>query len=121
VEVVRQGLRLLDTGLPIDGLMELGRRYDEAAREVASRAVELFDEGVRKPIRARAQSDEEASELLVAAFRELLPAVPTLVAHHFRRVLLRTAMEHIERVGGDAEIAASRAESRRMREDVVSG
>ena len=32
--------------------------------------------------------DDEAAERLVAAFRELLPAVTSLVAHHFRRVLL---------------------------------
>jgi DNA-binding transcriptional MerR regulator len=61
-------------------------------------------------------SEEEAAERLVAAFRELLPAVTQLVAHHFRRVLLAVAEEHIEAVGGEAEIAASRAESRNLRE-----
>jgi hypothetical protein len=33
---------------------------------------------------------------MVEAFRELLPAVTTLVSHHFRRVLLETAEDHIE-------------------------
>jgi hypothetical protein len=33
---------------------------------------------------------------MVAAFRELLPAVTTLVSHHFRRVLLETAEAQIE-------------------------
>jgi hypothetical protein len=33
---------------------------------------------------------------MVAAFRELLPAVTTLVSHHFRRTLLEVAEAHIE-------------------------
>lgn len=116
VEVVRRGLQMLDLGLPIDALLHIGRRYHDAARDVAVDAVELFDEYVREPIRGRATTDEEAAEHLAAAFRELLPAVTALVAHHFRRLLLRTAMEYIERVGDDVEISASRAESRRLRE-----
>lgn len=115
-EIVRLGLRLLEFGLPIGDLIELGRRHDAAAREAAELAVQLFDEHVRKPIRAQASSQAEAAERLVAAFRELLPATTTLVAHHFRRLLLRVAMEHIERVGDDAEVAASREESKRLRE-----
>jgi DNA-binding transcriptional MerR regulator len=119
VEVVRLALRLVETGLPIDALLEIGQRYHDAATAVADRAVELFDQHVRDPIRADAASDQDAAERLVAAFRELLPAVTTIVAHHFRRLLLRTAMEHIERVGDDAEIAASREEARRLHEGAV--
>jgi len=33
---------------------------------------------------------------MVEAFGELLPAVTALVSHHFRRVLLETAEDHIE-------------------------
>jgi hypothetical protein len=44
----------------------------------------------------------------------LLPAVTDLMANHFRRVLLRVAEDHIERVGASAEVEATRAESRRM-------
>jgi hypothetical protein len=40
--------------------------------------------------------------------------VTSLVANHFQRVLLETAQEHIERVGGDVEVAAARAETRRV-------
>jgi DNA-binding transcriptional MerR regulator len=116
VEMVRHGLRLLETGLPINDLLALASTYSVRARETAEEAVELFDRHVRKPIRASGLSEEEAAERLVAAFRELLPAVTQLVAHHFRRVLLAVAEEHIEAVGGEAEIAASRAESRNLRE-----
>ena len=112
VEMVRYGLRLLEAGLPLGALLDLAATYTRAARETAEQAVELFDEHVRKPIKAAGMPDDEAAARLVAAFRELLPAVTALVAHHFRRVLLAIAEEHIERVGGEAEIAASRAESR---------
>lgn len=116
VEMVRQGLRLLEAGFPLHELLGLAQDYDLAARTTAERAVDLFDAHVRTPIRDSGASDEEAADKLVAAFRELLPAVTGLVAHHFRRVLLQVAEEHIERVGDPAEIAASRAESRRLRE-----
>src|SRR5207302_234721 len=111
VEMVRHGLRLLEAGLPLGVLLDLATSYTKAARETAEEAVELFDEHVRKPIKAAGLPDEQAAERLVAAFRDLLPAVTALVAHHFRRILLAVAEEHIEQVGGEAEIAASRAES----------
>jgi len=116
VALVRQGLRLLEAGLPINDLLALAAEYNVAARAVAERAVDMFDRNIRDPIRAQAANEAEAADKLVAAFRELLPAVTALVAHHFRRVLLAVAEEHIERVGGEAEIAATRAESRRLRE-----
>jgi len=117
VEMVKAGLRLLETGLPLNDLLALATRYSEAARRTAEEAVELFDEHVRKPVRASGLPEAEAADRLVAAFRDLLPAVTSLVAHHFRRLLLAVAEEHIERVGGPAEIEATRAESRTMREE----
>ena len=96
IELVRTALRLLEFGLPLPDLLELARDADIAMRGLAERAVDLFDEHVRKPIRDTAGDDERAAEQMVEAFRELLPAVTTLVSHHFRRVLLETAAEHIE-------------------------
>jgi len=81
---------------------------------LADRAVELFDEHVRKPVRDTAASDEQAAAQLVEAFRALLPSVTGLVANHFRRVLLAVAEDHIDRVGGKAERGAAHAESRRI-------
>jgi len=43
----------------------------------------------------------------------MLPAVTDLVAHHFRRVLLDVAQEHLDRVGEQAELAAARVEGTR--------
>ena len=108
VEMVRLGLRLLDSGLPLPELLALAREHDQHVRAVAERAVELFDEHVRGPVRATAGDDAEAARRLVAAFRDIFPAVTRLVAHHFRSVLLDVAEEHIERVGDRAEVAATR-------------
>ena len=58
--------------------------------------MELFDAYVRAPIRQESQSDAEAAERLVEAFRTLLPATTRLVAHHFQRVLLATAQARFE-------------------------
>ena len=96
IELVRTALRLLEFGLPLAELLSLARDADTAMRGLAERAVELFDEHVRKPIRDTAGDDERAAEQMVDAFRELLPAVTTLISHHFRRVLLETAEDHIE-------------------------
>jgi DNA-binding transcriptional MerR regulator len=98
IEIVRVALRLLEFGLPLPDLLALARDADASMRGLAERAVELFDERVRKPIRDTASSDEVAAEQLVAAFRELLPAVTQLVSHHFRRVLLEVAEAHVEGV-----------------------
>jgi hypothetical protein len=80
----------------------LARDADEAMRGLADRAVELFDQHVRKPIRDTADGSDAASARMVEAFQELLPAVTLLVSHHFRRVLLAVAEEHIEAPSGAA-------------------
>jgi len=91
IEMVRGALRLLESGLPLGELLALARETNEAMVRLADRAVELFDEHVRKPIRDTANSDEAAAAELVEAFDTLLPAVTNLVANHFRRVLLAEA------------------------------
>jgi len=96
IEMVRGALRLLEFGLPLGELLALARETNDAMVRLADRAVELFDEHVRKPIRDTAGSDEEAAAELVEAFGTLLPAVTNLVANHFRRVLLAEAEERLE-------------------------
>ena len=73
-------------------------------------AVELFDIHIRRPMRDLVLPDDEKAARLVDAFRTLLPAVTGLVEHHFRRVLLEVAQEHLEAVGEPAELAAAQAE-----------
>ena len=57
-------------------------------------------------------ADDEKAERLVDAFRTLLPTVTTLVAHHFRSVLLEVAQEHLEAVGDPSELAAAHERAR---------
>lgn len=100
IEVVRTALRLLESGLPLNDLLTLARDADAAMRELAERAVALFDEHVRKPIRDTAADDDRAAEQMVEAFAQLLPAVTELVSHHFRRVLLEIAGQRLDRPDG---------------------
>jgi DNA-binding transcriptional MerR regulator len=115
VAVVASGMRLVETGLPLDQLLVLARAHHAATREIAAQAVAMFDEHVRQPLRDADLPDDDKAERLVDAFSVLLPAVTTLVAHHFRRVLLEVAQEHLEAVGHESEIAAANvAASRRL-------
>lgn len=118
VETAAAGLKLLEAGLPLSEILELARRHHAAMRAVAEQAVALFDEHVRQPIRQASEAEpgrpDEAAAQLVDAFNALLPATTTLVAHHFRRVLLSVAQEHIEAVGADAELAAVEREATRL-------
>jgi DNA-binding transcriptional MerR regulator len=95
IEMVRGALRLLEFGLPLSELLSLARDTNDAMVRLADRAVELFDEHVRKPIRDTAGSVEAAAAQLVDAFDTLLPAVTNLVANHFRRVLLAEAEQRL--------------------------
>jgi DNA-binding transcriptional MerR regulator len=113
IAVVQQGLRLLEQGLPLPDLLQLAREHHETTRDVAEAAVALFDRYVRAPLRAADLPDDQKAERLVDAFRTLLPAVTALVAHHFRRVLLEVAQEHLESVGEATEIEAINAEAAR--------
>jgi DNA-binding transcriptional MerR regulator len=113
VDIVAAGLRLLEAGLPMPDLLALARRHDAATRITAEEAVAMFDAHVRQPLLVADLDDEARADRLVEAFRVLLPAVSALVAHHFERVLLQVAQQHLESVGDPAELAAAEAESRR--------
>jgi DNA-binding transcriptional MerR regulator len=115
VDVVRAGMALLEQGLPLDELLALARVHHEETRAVAERAVEMFDAHVRQPLRGADIAADERADRLVDAFRSLLPAITALVTHHFRRVLLEVAQEHLERFGDPAELdAATVASARRI-------
>jgi DNA-binding transcriptional MerR regulator len=108
VEAAKAGLQLLQEGVPLDELLSLARTYDAQTKQVAERAVELFDSYIRKPLRDEHLADKTAATRLVDAFQRMLPATTTLITHHFRRTLLATALSHIESVGDDEELAAVR-------------
>jgi DNA-binding transcriptional MerR regulator len=117
VTIAAAGLQLLEHGLPLPELLELARAHDVATRAIAERAVELFDQHVRHPLRDAGLPDDAAAEQLVAAFEHLLPATLAIVGHHFRRTLLAVAQEHIERVGSDDERQAVAARAGQQLEE----
>jgi DNA-binding transcriptional MerR regulator len=107
---VAAGLALLEAGLPLPELLALAERHHAATRAIAEHAVTLFDVHVREPLRGSPLDAQARAQRLVDAFRTLLPAVTSLVEHHFRGVLLQVAQEHLESVGEPAELDAARAE-----------
>jgi DNA-binding transcriptional MerR regulator len=114
VAAARAGLLLLDWGIPLSALLDLARRHHQATEATALEAVAMFSAYVREPLRrgrspksgrsSSAAADEEPDvESLLHAYAELLPAVNALVGHHFTRTLVKTALDHVERVGSPAE------------------
>ncbi len=112
-DVIAAGLALLGTGLPMTDVLALARDHHTRTRATAEQAVAMFDEHIRQPLRDSELPDDEKAQRLVDAFRVMLPAVTALVEHHFRRVLLAVAQEHLESVGDATEIAAVAAEATR--------
>jgi DNA-binding transcriptional MerR regulator len=96
LEAIAAGLKLVEAGVPLADLMELGRQHAADVERTARRAVELFDRHVRERIQSGSRSGDAEAELL-RLFNELLEASGTLVRHHFERTLLRAAREHVER------------------------
>lgn len=96
VEVVQAGLALLEAGVPLSELLALARRHDAAMRATAEEAVDLFARFVRDPIQGSASDETEAAERTVDALHRMLPATATLVANHFRRLLLTAARDRLE-------------------------
>jgi DNA-binding transcriptional MerR regulator len=114
VEAARAGLLLLEWGIPLSALLDLARRHHEATQAVAHEAVSMFSTHVRGPLRRAQPPDgdgpppvgpggEPHIERLLQAYSELLPAVNTLVGHHFTRTLIRVALDHVDEVGSEAE------------------
>jgi DNA-binding transcriptional MerR regulator len=115
VAAARAGLLLLEWGIPLSALLDLARRHHQATEAVAHEAVSLFSEYVRRPLRQESlmagipdgtdgtPTASAQAERLVQAYAELLPAVTTLVQVHFARTLVQAALDHVEKVGSDAE------------------
>ncbi len=109
VDAARAGLALLEWGVPLSALLDLGRRHHAATASIAREAVDLFSVHIRGSLRDESgENDVERTERLVEAYAQLLPAVTTLVGHHFNRTLLKAALDHIEQVGTPVEIQAVR-------------
>lgn len=96
-DALRAGKMLLEKGVPLDELLSLAGQVDEAMRPIAARAVEVFARFIRDSVEFTAGSEAEASERLVEAYHTMMNATGELVAGHFRRILLRTARDTLEK------------------------
>lgn len=98
LRMARAGLAVLGAGFPLPELMQMALRHARHVEGLADDAVALFDRFVRKVDGGGADPDRIAD-----TFRELLPAVTTLVALHFQRTLLQRALA---RLGEQPDAAA---------------
>jgi DNA-binding transcriptional MerR regulator len=105
LEVARGALKLLESGVPLHDLLGLAIEHDRATLAFVDRAIDLFDDHIRKRTR---DGKEESAKKVAEAYRELLPVVTGLVAHHFQRVLVRRALERLEKSGQRSSLRTAR-------------
>jgi DNA-binding transcriptional MerR regulator len=103
VELARSALALLREGLPIGALLGLALAHSGHVREIADRAIELFMANVRRG----PDGSERPPEEVALAFQRMIPAVTSLVAHHFHRTLVARALARLERAGERAALATA--------------
>jgi DNA-binding transcriptional MerR regulator len=105
LRVARGALKILGYGFPLTRLLALAVKHDRSIRKTVDGAIDLFDLYVRKRTRARAaEADPEA---VAAAFKEILPLVTGLVAHHFQRVLVNRALKRLKKSGEREPLAVA--------------
>ncbi len=90
LRMMQAGMAVLGAGFPLPELLQLAARHAEHVEGLVDAAVGLFDRFVRKVDAGGADPEQ-----IAAVFRELLPAVTTLVALHFQRTLLRRAVARL--------------------------
>jgi DNA-binding transcriptional MerR regulator len=114
VELARAALAVLSEGFPLGDLLELAGEHASHVRQTADRAATLFDRHVRHD----REGGEVDAERVVEAFRRLLPAVTSLVAHHFERTLVARALEKLEERGDASGLEQAIEASRGARLDI---
>ncbi len=107
LEMARTSLSILAAGFPLDELLRLAMTHARNVSDVTERAIDLFDEHVRRDPARRASRD------VTEAFQALLPHATRLVALHFQRTLVNRALERLRQRGDadDLEEALAAAES----------
>jgi len=103
-DMARAALRILDAGFPLNELLVLAVQHASSVQEVADRAIDLFDDHVRKPAAERGDTGE-----VTEAFRGLLPQLIRLVALHFQRTLVSRALQRLAGRGDDRDLRAALA------------
>lgn len=111
VRIASGALKLLEFGFPLTSLLSLALKHDRGVRKTVDQAIDLFDDHVRKP-----RSDAETpSDAVARAFREILPIVTALVAHHFQRVLVNRALKRLKKKGDESALERALRETSRRR------
>jgi len=112
VELARAALAVLREGFPLAELLGIALGHAEHVRNITERAADLFDRYAR---RDRAGNEKPEQEV-VESFKRLMPAITTLVAHHFQRTLVAVALARLEERGETRalEVALDAAESGRV-------
>lgn len=98
---VRDGLALVEAGVPLGELLDLARRTDEGLRSVAEQAVDTFLRFVRDPVLGAATDEQDAGRKLVEAFDAMLPATARLLSSHFERLVVEAATRRLEDATGE--------------------
>ena len=108
-DMLAAGLELLGEGLPLAELLELATEHATRIGELAERAIDLFDDHVRKP-----RADDEAA--VRRAFERLLPQATQIVALHFQRTVVAHALARLREKGeaGALEETLARARAGRL-------
>jgi DNA-binding transcriptional MerR regulator len=101
VQLMRAGMEVLQRGFPLDEILRLAIRHAKGVEQVADGAIDLFDRYVHQ---AEPQPDAVAD-----VFRQLLPAVTTLVALHFQRTLINRALDRLRARGDHKALEAAEA------------
>jgi DNA-binding transcriptional MerR regulator len=90
VEMARAGFALLESGFPLQSVLEHAVGHARHVRELCDAAIDLFDDHVRKH-----DGEPVDDPTVTAAFQQLLPQVTRLVALHFQRTLVNRALNRL--------------------------
>jgi DNA-binding transcriptional MerR regulator len=101
-DMARSALRILEAGFPLNELLALAVQHARSIQEISDRAIDLFDDHVRKKPVQREDADQ-----VTEAFRDLLPELTRLVALHFQRTLVSRALGRLARRGEEDELRAA--------------
>jgi len=109
LDMLAAGLEILGEGLPLERLLELASEHATSIAALAERAIDLFDDHIRKP-----RGEDETA--VRRAFERLLPQATQIVALHFQRTVVARALARLRDKGdaGALEETLARARSGRL-------
>lgn len=122
LRMARSALAILEAGFPLQEILALAVRHAGEIQELCDRAIDLFDEHVRKgkvPGRAPGPAASNGDRSVTETFRELLPEATRLVALHFQRTLVSRALERLADRGEDEALRAALAATESARLEVA--